>query len=72
MVLSLFTAAAYASEEALSLSPSTDKVVRFTNESHIVQCSSPSSDIKVHWKSPKGDIVKDLKGRIHIEEKSPG
>ncbi|XP_055839873.1 limbic system-associated membrane protein isoform X1 [Episyrphus balteatus] len=60
-----------ASDDVLTLSPSTDKVVRFTNESHIVLCNAPT-DLKIHWKSPKGDIMKDVKGRIHIEEKTPG
>lgn len=74
LLLNLAALTAYtvvASDDVITLSPSTDKIVRFTNESHIVLCNSPT-DMKTHWKSPKGEIMKDVKGRIHIEEKTPG
>ncbi|XP_001357073.3 limbic system-associated membrane protein [Drosophila pseudoobscura] len=57
--------------ESLSLSPAEHSVVRYTNESLIVQCRSPDPDVKLHWKSPKGEIIREHKGRIHIEQTSP-
>uniref|UniRef100_A0A1A9WKQ4 Uncharacterized protein n=1 Tax=Glossina brevipalpis TaxID=37001 RepID=A0A1A9WKQ4_9MUSC len=53
--------------DGLKLIPSDHTVVRYTNESLIVLCRSTLPDMKVYWKSPKGDIIKDHKGRIHIE-----
>ncbi|XP_044315972.1 neural cell adhesion molecule 2 [Drosophila rhopaloa] len=57
--------------ESLSLSPAEHSVVRYTNESLIVQCRSPNKDVKLHWKSPRGEIIREHKGRIHIEQTSP-
>ncbi|KAL9926453.1 neural cell adhesion molecule 2 [Glossina fuscipes] len=53
--------------DGLRLIPSDHTVVRYTNESLIVLCRNTLADTKVHWKSPKGDIIKEHKGRIHIE-----
>lgn len=53
--------------DGLRLIPSDHTVVRYTNESLIVLCRNTLADTKVHWKSPKGDIMKEHKGRIHIE-----
>lgn len=58
--------------DSLTLSPAEHSVVRYTNESLIVQCRAPGPDVKLHWKSPKGEIVREHKGRIHIEQTSPG
>ena len=58
--------------ELLSLSPSDHTVVRYTNESLIVQCHSGMPDVQLHWKSPKGEIIREHKGRIHIEQSSTG
>ncbi|EDV33327.1 uncharacterized protein Dana_GF23884 [Drosophila ananassae] len=57
--------------ESLSLSLEEHSVVRYTNESLIVLCRSNNSDAKLHWKSPKGEIIREHKGRIHIEQTSP-
>ncbi|XP_030383001.1 igLON family member 5 [Scaptodrosophila lebanonensis] len=57
--------------ESLTLSPAEHTVVRYTNESLIVQCRSPTPDVQLHWKSPKGEIIREHKGRIHIEQTSP-
>ncbi|KAH8298387.1 hypothetical protein KR018_012635, partial [Drosophila ironensis] len=57
--------------ESLTLRPADHSVVRYTNESLIVQCQSPNPEVKLHWKSPKGEIIHDHKGRIHIEQPSP-
>jgi len=58
--------------ESLSLSPAEHSVVRYTNESLIVQCRSPDPKVVLHWKSPKGEIIREHKGRIHIEQTSAG
>lgn len=58
--------------DSLTLSPAEHSVVRYTNESLIVQCRAPGPDVKLHWKSPKGEIIREHKGRIHIEQTSPG
>lgn len=47
-------------------------MVRYTNESLIVQCRSPDPKVELHWKSPKGEIIREHKGRIHIEQTSTG
>ncbi|XP_017043933.1 igLON family member 5 [Drosophila ficusphila] len=57
--------------ESLSLSPAEHSVVRYTEESLIVQCRSPNKDVALQWKSPKGEIIREHKGRIHIEQTSP-
>ncbi|XP_017467825.1 PREDICTED: igLON family member 5 [Rhagoletis zephyria] len=57
--------------ELLSLSPSDHSVVRYTNDSLIVQCRSSTSEAQLVWKSPKGEIIKEHKGRIHIEQSAP-
>ncbi|EDV99237.1 neural cell adhesion molecule 2 [Drosophila grimshawi] len=57
--------------DSLTLSPAEHSVVRYTNESLIVQCRSPDPDVKLHWKSPKGEILQEHKGRIHIEQAAP-
>ncbi|XP_037958301.1 neural cell adhesion molecule 2 [Teleopsis dalmanni] len=55
---------------SLTLSPSDATLVRYTNESLIVQCSSVKNNLNLHWKSPNGDLIKKNKGRIHIENNS--
>uniref|UniRef100_A0A1I8MMA3 Uncharacterized protein n=1 Tax=Musca domestica TaxID=7370 RepID=A0A1I8MMA3_MUSDO len=45
-------------------------MVRYINDSFMVLCRSPIPDVKLHWKSPKGEIIKEHKGRIHIESSS--
>ncbi|KAH8402959.1 hypothetical protein KR222_001081, partial [Zaprionus bogoriensis] len=68
----LFAAGVLANHhDSLTLSPAEHSVVRYTNESLIVQCRGPSPDVKLHWKSPKGEIIREHKGRIHIEQTSP-
>ncbi|XP_062125698.1 limbic system-associated membrane protein [Drosophila sulfurigaster albostrigata] len=57
--------------DSLTLSPAEHSVVRYTNESLIVQCRAPSPQVKLHWKSPRGEIISANKGRIHIEQTSP-
>ncbi|KAH8366699.1 hypothetical protein KR200_003924, partial [Drosophila serrata] len=57
--------------ESLSLSPADHSVVRYTNESLIVQCRSPNPDVRLQWKSPRGEIIRENKGRIHFEQTSP-
>ncbi|XP_023031255.1 neural cell adhesion molecule 2 [Drosophila willistoni] len=57
--------------DSLTLSPAEHSVVRYTNESLIVQCRSPHPDVKLHWKSPKGEVIREHKGRIHIEQTAP-
>ncbi|KAH8257715.1 hypothetical protein KR038_007887 [Drosophila bunnanda] len=57
--------------ESLSLSPAEHSVVRYTNESLIVQCRSPNPDVRLQWKSPRGEIIRENKGRIHFEQTSP-
>lgn len=63
--------ASHHEHDVLTLSPSHHTVVRYTNESLIVQCRSAIPDVKLHWKSPKGEIIKENKGRIHIEQNPP-
>jgi len=58
--------------DSVTLKPAEHSVVRYTNESLIVQCVSPSPDVKLHWKTPKGDIIREHKGRIHIEQTASG
>lgn len=58
--------------ESLTLSPAEHSVVRYTNESLIVQCRSPNPDVRLQWKSPRGEIIRENKGRIHFEQTSPG
>jgi len=58
--------------DSLTLKPAEHSVVRYTNESLIVQCVSPSPDVKLHWKSPRGEVVREHKGRIHIEQTASG
>ncbi|XP_004527295.1 hemicentin-1 isoform X1 [Ceratitis capitata] len=57
--------------EMLTLSPSEHSLVRYTNDSLIVQCRSSASDAQLLWRSPKGEIIKEHKGRIHIEQNAP-
>ncbi|XP_033171219.1 neural cell adhesion molecule 1-A isoform X2 [Drosophila mauritiana] len=69
--LAALTAVAWANHhESLSLSPAEHSVVRYTNESLIVQCRSPDPKVELHWKSPKGEIIREHKGRIHVEQTS--
>ncbi|KAM8717984.1 hypothetical protein ACLKA7_004656 [Drosophila subpalustris] len=58
-------------DNSVTLRPAEHSVVRYTNESLIVQCVAPSPNVKLHWKSPKGEIVREHKGRIHIEQTTP-
>ncbi|XP_033149936.1 neural cell adhesion molecule 2 [Drosophila busckii] len=68
----LLTAAVLANHhDGLTLSPGERSVVRYTNESLIVQCRAPNVDVKLQWKSPKGEIIREHKGRIHIEQTTP-
>lgn len=54
----------------LTLIPYEPQMVRYINDSFMVLCRSPIPDVKLHWKSPKGEIIKEHKGRIHIESSS--
>ncbi|XP_067624373.1 limbic system-associated membrane protein [Eurosta solidaginis] len=54
--------------DILSLSPSDQSLVRYTNDSLIVQCRSETPESQLQWRSPKGEIIKEHKGRIHIEQ----
>ncbi|KAM7352422.1 factor of interpulse interval [Cochliomyia hominivorax] len=56
--------------DGLTLISSEPTMVRYTNETLIVLCRSPTPEVKVHWKSPKGEIIEEHKGRIHIETTS--
>ncbi|KAH8293095.1 hypothetical protein KR044_002673, partial [Drosophila immigrans] len=70
--LSFFPAGVLASHhDSLTLSPAEHSVVRYTNESLIVQCRGPSSQVRLQWKSPRGEIISANKGRIHIEQTAP-
>uniref|UniRef100_A0A1I8PF47 Ig-like domain-containing protein n=1 Tax=Stomoxys calcitrans TaxID=35570 RepID=A0A1I8PF47_STOCA len=54
----------------LTLLPYEPQMVRYINDSFMVLCRSPTPDAKLHWKSPKGETIKEHKGRIHIEASS--
>ncbi|XP_054082620.1 fasciclin-2 [Zeugodacus cucurbitae] len=57
--------------EMLTLSPSDHSLVRYTNDSLIVQCRSSTAESQLVWRSPKGEIIKEHKGRIHIVQSAP-
>ncbi|XP_049311508.1 neural cell adhesion molecule 1 [Bactrocera dorsalis] len=57
--------------DMLSLSPSDYELVRYTNDSLLVQCRSTTTESQLVWRSPKGEIIKEHKGRIHIEQSAP-
>ncbi|XP_075151027.1 factor of interpulse interval [Haematobia irritans] len=58
------------SGSGLTLIPYEPQMVRYINDSFMVVCRSTTTDVKLHWKSPKGEIIKEHKGRLHIETNS--
>ncbi|GAB0095936.1 Neural cell adhesion [Sergentomyia squamirostris] len=53
--------------EKLRLQPPVLEEVKSINDSFIVTCSAPNSDMVVRWRNPKNESVKERRGRIHTE-----
>lgn len=59
----------YHDKQFLLISPSSSEVVHFVNDSHIVTCSVNKGS-KIKWINPKGNIIPDTRGRVHVEDRS--
>ncbi|XP_055386241.1 neural cell adhesion molecule 1-like [Condylostylus longicornis] len=56
--------------ERISITPADEEVIKFVNDSIFVLCNIPGEKT-VNWRSPKGENVKNARGRVHIESKPP-
>lgn len=56
-------------KQLLMISPMSAEVIHFVNDSHIVTCSV-NKGTKIKWINPKGNVVEENRGRIHVEDRS--
>lgn len=49
------------------LRPSKFNVVRFINESYIVECEAVGQNLTVHWINPQHQRIDHHRGRVHVE-----
>ncbi|XP_077288074.1 neural cell adhesion molecule 1-A-like [Arctopsyche grandis] len=55
-------------KNTLSIQPVHSEMILLINESYMVACYGNNNE-KVRWMSPKGEVVADSKGRLHVESR---